>query len=482
MQLDSLSTRALPAGHLPLIRACMDRIGLKQVVDDHLPRHPLAHASDAECVMAMVLNILSGRMALWRMDQWLQKLDTELIMGSGVDAAWFHNTRLGQCLDRLDAVGTDRLLGDVVTGYLERENVPRQASVHLDTTTVSVFGAYDLQLEPTPLRGFSKDHRPDLKQLVFGLAVHGSVGVPLTLSVANGNTSDHASFRDHLAKLAALLPDPEEITVVADCKVVDAETLGRLMGSGFQPASLVPNSFGLRAELVEQAWTEQPEVGTWPLLSEKAAANASEKPQRYRGWSQTARIGVRLGNDPADGGTLSDEELRFLVVHSDRLVGRFDEALPDRLKREHESLQDRAKSQGTKGLACEEDARRAGARVAKAAHLHNATVEVQSEVRTLKRSRRGRPKAGEVAPTKTVWHFKLKLVPDEEAIATARRKASCFVLITDWDAEEWTDIRVLDEYRHQSVIEGHTGFRWLKGPGSSHRSSSTRRPGSARWA
>ena len=160
------------------------------------------------------------------------------------------------------------------------------------------------------------------------------------------------------------------------------------------------------------------------------------------------------------------KELRFLVVHSDRLVGRFDEALPDRLKREHESLQDRAKSQGTKGLACEEDARRAGARVAKAAHLHNATVEVQSEVRTLKRSRRGRPKAGEVAPTKTVWHFKLKLVPDEEATATARRKASCFVLITDWDAEEWTDVRVLEEYRHQSVIEGHTGFRWLKGPGA----------------
>jgi hypothetical protein len=111
MPLDALSTRALLAGHLPLIRACMDQNGIQRVVDVHLPRHRLAHASDAECVMAIVLNILSGRMALWRMDLWLSKLDTELVLGNGVDAPWFHDTRLGQYLDRLDEAGTDTLLG-----------------------------------------------------------------------------------------------------------------------------------------------------------------------------------------------------------------------------------------------------------------------------------------------------------------------------------------------------------------------------------
>ena len=43
-------------------------------------------------------------------------------------------------------------------------------------------------------------------------------------------------------------------------------------------------------------------------------------------------------------------------------------------------------------------------------------------------------------------------------------RASCFVLVTDWDEDEWSDERVLAEYRHQSIVEGHTGFRWLKGP------------------
>lgn len=38
------------------------------------------------------------------------------------------------------------------------------------------------------------------------------------------------------------------------------------------------------------------------------------------------------------------------------------------------------------------------------------------------------------------------------------------MLLTDWDKQEWDDQRVLAECRYQSLIEGHTGFRWLKGP------------------
>ena len=38
------------------------------------------------------------------------------------------------------------------------------------------------------------------------------------------------------------------------------------------------------------------------------------------------------------------------------------------------------------------------------------------------------------------------------------------MLATDWTEEAWNNERVLSEYRHQHLIEGHTGFRWLKGP------------------
>ena len=67
-------------------------------------RHALAHASDAECLPAMVLDILSDRVALWRMDQRFEHIDLELLLGEGVHADWFHDNRLGRALSRTRSV------------------------------------------------------------------------------------------------------------------------------------------------------------------------------------------------------------------------------------------------------------------------------------------------------------------------------------------------------------------------------------------
>jgi hypothetical protein len=103
MSIDDLEIRSLPVGHLPVIRACLDKLGVFAALDEHLPRHALAHASDAECLAVMVLNILSGRVALWRMDQRFEHIDLELLLGEGVQPGWFHDNRLGRALDHIDA-------------------------------------------------------------------------------------------------------------------------------------------------------------------------------------------------------------------------------------------------------------------------------------------------------------------------------------------------------------------------------------------
>ena len=185
MSIDDLEVRSLPVGHLPVIRACLDRLGVFAVLDEHLPRHPLAHASDAECLAVMVFNILSGRVALWRMDQRFEHVDLELLLGKGVQSSWFHDNHLGRALDHIDAVGTDTLLSDVVVSYLGHED-PEPFSAHLDQTSLRLCGAYATDQEPTPAHGFSKDHRPDLKQLVFGMSLHGAVGIPLTMGFHSG--------------------------------------------------------------------------------------------------------------------------------------------------------------------------------------------------------------------------------------------------------------------------------------------------------
>ena len=466
MSFPELEISSAVVGHLPVIRACLDKLGVLDVVDRHLPKHPLAHASDAECLAVMVLNILSGRVALWRMDSRFANTDFELLLGEGAESSWFHDTRLGQSLDRFDAVGTDTLLGETVVGFLGAQ-LEQPFSAHLDQTTAKLYGVYDGHVGgPTPAHGFSKDHRPDLKQLVFGMCLHGSCGVPLTMGLHDGNTADSVANRGHLSKLGALLPDPDQVTVVADCKLVDGETLGLLTGSGFHFVSLVPKTFNVRGELIDEVWSLAPDVACWPILATKPGAKKADPVRHYRGMSRTGAFKVAFPA-PSPGGSPveSIEEFRCLVVHSEDLDARFDRSIDGKLGREADKLRKTHKRLLAREYACAADAAKAVGPLVKKLKWHAAHVTVEERQVVEKRAKRGRPRKDAPPPeTRTVYVPQVELVRDDQAVADARRRASCFVLITDWSSDEWDDERVLSEYRYQSLIEGHTGFRWLKGP------------------
>ncbi len=465
MDLSHIRTIIRPVGHLPFVRGVVERLGILEVIDDHCPLRFGNKVSDAECVGAMILNILSGRVALYRMEEWLALTDVELLLGEGVPREALNDTRLARALDYVDAAGTDTILGAVVLRYLAREDRPTEYTVHQDTTSISLWGAYDDAGEPVPTYGYSKDRRPDLKQLVFGLTLHGSVGIPMVHSVTAGNTPDQAANRDHLAQLSKMLPDDDEVTVVADCKLVDADTLGRVLGAGFHLVSLVPDTFTLRRELIDEAWDDQPDAEAWPELARTPGRRKDLPHKVYRGRSVMRTMPVLLrkgGHDEAEP-VRSVEPMRFLVVHSTKLAEKFDKSLPKKLERERKTLDTFVRKAGRKGFDCESDARAAAAAQVERVAYHHVETRVVHETRTLKRSRRGRPRNGEDAPTHDVWTVAFGVEPDQERIGQARRRASCFVLITDHLEEAgWDDVRILSEYRHQYMIEGHCGFRWLK--------------------
>lgn len=461
MDLSGLQLRAAPASHLPVLRAIIDDLDIVGVVDTLLPKHPGARVSDAQCVVALILNILSGRLALWRMASWLEEIDLELVLGEGVEADAFNDTRLGEALEHIDAVGTDTVLSRVVLPVVGRPEHPRSYCVHLDTTSVSVYGRYlTVTGPPVPTHGFSKDKRPDLKQLIFGLSVLGGSAMPLTMSVSSGNTSEQTSNRDHLQRIATLLPKEHEVTIVADCKIVDAVTIGQLLQQGLHIVSLVPETFNVRTELVGTAISEHPDVQQWPLLASKPGRKKADPSTSYRGLSYERELAVLYD----DGGekVKAKVPMRFLVVHSEQLQNRFESSLADKMRREIVSVQEGRARAHKKGFACETDARRAAEQLVSSLQLYKAEIEVSSEERLLKRARRGRPRNGEEAAVEVVWGFSIRPVPDESAIERLRRESSCFVLVTDWKGEQWSDERVLLEYRSQSQVEGITGFRWLK--------------------
>ena len=473
MTISESDVSGVPVAHLPVIRALIDQLGIHDVLDQALPKHALSRVSDADCVVVMMLNVLCGRVALFRMDQWLGRTDAELLLGAGREADAFDDDRLAAALDHIDAFGTDRLLTAVVTRYLSRPDRETTYSVHQDFTSYILHGEYDdvSPSGPRPAFGHSKDLRPDLKQLFFGLSLHGSAGIPLVCSTLDGNTSDARANRDHLARLAALLPDEDDVTVVGDCKLVDGQTLGQLLSAGFHFVSLLPDSYAQRAELIADAWEEQPDAALWPLLGSHPGRLKSDPPTLYRGRSVEAPFPVLLHRAAADGGegpsegVPSVETMRFLVVHSDALAALFDAQLDGRLASERESVVTAVARVNRKPASCQSDAMRTGAKAIPRLRFHTAQVSVHSEERRQKRTARGRPRTGDEAPTETVWIVDAAVALDPAAVLRERRHSSCFPLMTDHlDTPGWDDARILAEYRHQGIVEGVTGFRWLKGP------------------
>ena len=86
--------QACPVAHLPALRALIDQLGIHEIVEKALPKHPLSRVSDADCVVVMMLNTLCGRVALFRMDEWVGRTDFELLLGPGRDADAFDDNRL----------------------------------------------------------------------------------------------------------------------------------------------------------------------------------------------------------------------------------------------------------------------------------------------------------------------------------------------------------------------------------------------------
>ncbi len=101
----------------------------------------------------------------------------------------FNDDALGRALDKLSACGQmKKLFSSIALTAAATHKVPIEG-LHVDTTSISVQGAYEGEGGLDITFGFSKDRRPDLKQFLIGLVVNSN-GLPLLAQSLDGNTSD----------------------------------------------------------------------------------------------------------------------------------------------------------------------------------------------------------------------------------------------------------------------------------------------------
>lgn len=245
-----LTLRSFKVGSLPLLNHFLERLQLGDVLRRHLPADDIRQEIPTErIVLLLVRNVLVSREPMYAVPEWAAQYGPELFDLYHADIPRLHDDRLGKCLARLYTETTPELVLAVVRQAVRVFGVSLD-ELHNDSTTVAFHGNYVDAAEPAPRGnrtrpaitwGHSKDHRPDLKQLLFTLTLANDGGVPVYFSVDSGNTTDDTTHRMTWDLLAELLGSPDFL-YVADCKLASRENLQHIAARGGRFITVLPAS------------------------------------------------------------------------------------------------------------------------------------------------------------------------------------------------------------------------------------------------
>src|SRR5215217_2769101 len=217
-----------PVAHLPLVLGVVRKLNIAALIDTFCPPHPANVLSCGRGVEALLLAILDGHHALYKVGARLEECGMLPILQPGLTRASLHDYRLGQILEALFAAHLNRVFGAIALQALEVYALSTPW-LHQDTTTLTLYGAYEDEPKtpgaPRPAYGHSKDRRDDLKQVLLSLGVSSDGGLPLRLGMRDGHTSDSVETPVAIEECLALGLQGVQ-GIVADSTASSRRTLG----------------------------------------------------------------------------------------------------------------------------------------------------------------------------------------------------------------------------------------------------------------
>jgi len=431
-------------GGLPIVNAVLDRLGLPALLAGALPAADArVKLAPAVAIRLVVANLVLGREPLYGLGEWALRYDPALLGLTGQQIGLLNDDRVGRALEALFDADRASLLTAVVLRAISEFAVDT-SQLHNDSTSVSVHGAYRDAVgtqrggKPTPVItfGHSKDHRPDLKQLVWILTVAADGAVPLAYRLADGNTVDdptHVPTWDGLADLLGRT----DFLYVADSKLCSRAAMGHIAGRGGRFVTVLPRSRAEDGAFRDYLQTHTP---TWTEAARHSGARPGDPDEVY-------------ATTPAP--LPSAEGYRIVWVHSTAKAGRDAAARQARTEAgiaAVEALDGKLagpRSRFTTRVAVEQAATAA----LTGAHAQRwVTVTLTETIdKTYKQERRGRPgpatRYREIATSRFGVQADIAL----DRIGYDAASDGCFPLISN--DRNLSDAEVLAAYRYQPNLE-----------------------------
>lgn len=294
-------------GALPIVNHFLQRTKLEDALRNALgPDDPRAKLPTTTALLVLLRNLLVSREPVYGVGEWAARYAPDLLGLLPHQILLLNDDRIGRSLLRLflaDAAS----FALVVAAEVVHEFAIELEQLHNDSTTITFCGAYlDAATEKRFLGqptlaitfGHNKDHRPDLKQLLYILTVSEDGGVPLHFRVESGNTTDDQTHR-HTWDLLCKLVGRTDFLYVADCKLATRDNMAYLAQRGGRFLTVLPRT---RSE--DGAFRQRLRQGQvrWQPL-----------------WEKTDEQGqVRDRFSIADGPALTAEGYRLVWYHSTR--------------------------------------------------------------------------------------------------------------------------------------------------------------------
>jgi transposase len=440
---ESYSTQRLD--HLGIVAGICQQIGLIEQIDTYVGATG-RKVSVGEAVQAMVLNALGFvGSALYLTPEFFDNKPVDLLIHEGLTADDFNDDSLGRALDMLYNAGITQVFFYVASHALSVFEIEHDSDspvvggptfVHLDNTSFSLEGDYARPSEDPKAvgitHGYSRDHRPDLKQVVVSLICSYQSSIPVWLQALDGNRADKESFPGIIQAYVSQIQesDPGELPYfIADSALYSEENINVL--SKVKWITRIPGTLNEVKELYKSITPEQMQESVLEGYSYLEVGN-------YYG-------GLRQ---------------RWLVVFSKATYKREASTFRKRLSERRTQAEKSLNQLSQKEFPTQEAAKTAVSALEAQWEFHRATTHFEKVFRY---KVAGRPRKGE-KPEHVGWRVVAQVVDREEAIVEALKSKGKFILgSNELDEEQLPAEMILTAYKGQAASV-ERGFRFLKDP------------------
>jgi len=453
----------LEVGAAPVVRHFLELLDLPGLFNRHLPRlrgrQPKLPTSTALGVL--LSNLLLARKPLYGIAAWAASFVGEHLGLAPGQADLLNDDRCGGSLDHYYRADRASFLTAIVLRVVDRFALAL-SQFHQDTTTITLCGEYPDQpaAETTDrpariCRGYNKDHRPDLKQLLYNRTVSADGAVPVHAKVHDGNTSDSSVHRDTWLAMAKIVGS-SDFLYVADSKLCNRDDMALIAGSQGRFLTVMPRT---RGEDERFRLRMQSNPVSWSEVSRKKNPRGKTKPD----------VAYHAFEDPAG----SQEGYRILWYLSSQKKQRDQEARRKKLNKTRRQLRRlRPPGRGV-AFATLEAARQAAERVLSKAGVQQwlrVCIEEDVQIEHVQVGP-GRPGPATLYKQVQTRTYKIRVEDNEEALRQAERCDGLFPLMTN--DKDLSLAEALKKYKYQPYAEKRHeqlksvfGVRpvWLKNP------------------